>query len=464
MVAVCMARTLQQPVVSAQQALSPPYSQRAMPHPLDESTLLRSGAWRAPIDWHAKGFPVLETPLDASEVAQQGWNLFDGRFLLPSMILHRSALDHNIALIADYCATKGVSLAPHGKTTMAPDIFALQLAAGAWAMTLATPWQARVAATVGVPRILIGNEVTDPAGIDWLGSTLDDEGPEVFCWVDSVAGVELLEARLRGHGRRLPVLLEVGQRGGRGGVRTLDEALTVAGTVAAAGSLRLAGVTCFEGFVEGATQPERDDAVRVLMDFGRQVAVAVEPVIVADGGSEILLSAGGSQYLDIVVDALVAPLDTRLPVHGVLRSGGTASHDQGGMDLVSPFGSVRAAGGPQLRPALEVWAPVVSMPEPGRAIVGAGRRDLPHDGALPIVLAVRDAAGALRRLNDDGSILTARLNDQHAWLDLDTDASLAIGDLVAFGVRHACTAFDRWRFIPVVDEAYNVIDVYETVF
>ncbi|HEX2705644.1 MAG TPA: hypothetical protein VHM65_07790, partial [Candidatus Lustribacter sp.] len=311
---------------------------------------------------------------------------------------------------------------------------------------------------------LIGNEVTDPAGIDWLGTTLDGAGPEVFCWVDSVAGVELLDARLGGHERRLQVLLEVGQQGGRGGVRSVDEALTVARRVGTSGSLRLAGVTCFEGFVDGTTQPERDEAARALMDFGREVAVALEPLIAADGGTQILLSAGGSQYLDIVVEALVAPLGTRLPVHGVLRSGGTVSHDHGGMDLVSPFGSVRAAGGPQLHPALEVWAPVVSMPEPGRAIAGAGKRDLPHDGALPIVLAIRDTAGTLRHLDEDSGIRAVRLNDQHAWLEVGADASLAVGDLVAFGIRHACTAFDRWRFIPVVDEAYDVIDAFETVF
>jgi D-serine dehydratase len=440
------------------------YSQRTMQDPLDQPIEPRDRAWRTPIDWRAKGFPALDAPIDAWQVAEQGWNLFDGRVLLPTMALHAEALDHNIALIADYCAARGVSLAPHGKTTMAPDIFARQLAAGAWAMTLATPWQARVAATVGVPRILIGNEVTDPAGIDWIASTLDGAAPEVYCWVDSVAGVELLDARLGGHERRLPVLLEVGMMGGRGGVRSLDEALAVAARVRKAATLRLAGVACFEGVAGGATQVDRDAAVRAIMDFARDVARALDADVAADGGTEILLSAGGSQYLDIVVQALTGPLGTRLPVHGVLRSGGTVSHDHGGMDLVSPFGSVRAVGGPQLRPALEVWAAVVSMPERGRAIIGAGKRDLPHDGALPMVLAVRDATGSVRRLDDGSGIRVVRLNDQHAWLDIDDHALLAIGDLVALGIRHACTAFDRWHFIPVVDEAYDVIDAFETIF
>ena len=191
-------------------------------------------------------------PSTRGEVARQGWNLFDGRFLLPTMVLHRAALDHNIALIADYCATNGVSLAPHGKTTMAPDIFALQLAAGAWAMTLATPWQARVAATVGVPRILIGNEVTDPAGIDWLGSTLDGPGPEVYCWVDSVAGVELLDAR-SGWPRATAAGAARGRAHGWSRWRSLDgrRRWRWPSRVGRRASLRLAGVTCFEGLVQG---------------------------------------------------------------------------------------------------------------------------------------------------------------------------------------------------------------------
>ncbi|MCY7417955.1 MAG: alanine racemase [Chloroflexi bacterium] len=430
---------------------------------LDRPALHRAAPWRTPIDWRAKGLPALHAPLDPADVARQGWNLFDGRFLLPTMVLHEAALDHNIALIADYCRTNGVSLAPHGKTTMAPAIFERQLAAGAWAMTVATPWQARVAATIGVPRIMLANQVTDAGGIDWLATTLRQGGPEVSCWVDSIPGVELLNARLGGDEDRLPVFIEVGLPGGRAGVRSLEAALGVAARVRASTALRLAGVAWFEGVVGGADQPARDAAVRRLISLAREVAVAIDPGMGADGARELILTGCGSQYLDIVVEGLTAPLGTRSPVRGVLRSGGTVSHDDGGYDLVSPFGSVRASGGPQLRPALEVWAPVLSMPEPGRATLGAGKRDLPHDGGLPLVLAVRAPDGAVRPLTADGLRVT-RLNDQHTYLELDPEQELAVGDLVALGVRHPCMAFDRWRFVPVVDEAYDVVDVFETIF
>ena len=449
--------------MGAQPGAQPAYSQVAMPEALDRP-LHRADAWQTPIDWRAKGLPALDAPLDPADVARQGWNLFDGRFLLPTMVLHEAALDHNIALIADYCRTNGISLAPHGKTTMSPAIFERQLAAGAWAMTVATSWQARVAAKVGVPRIMLANQVTDAGGIDWLATTLRDGAPDVYCWVDSVAGVDLLDARLGGLEDRLPVLIEVGLPGGRGGVRALSVALEVAARVRASSALRLAGVAWFEGVVEGPDQPARDAAVRRLMSLAREVVVAIDPGMVADGARELILTGGGSQYLDIVVEGLTAPLGTRLPVRGVLRSGGTVSHDDGGYDLVSPFGSVRADGGPQLRPALEVWAPVLSMPDPGRAIIGAGRRDLPHDGAPPVVRAVRHPTGAIRPMGPRPWLRVTKLNDQHAYLEFDAGQELAVGDLVALGVRHPCMAFDRWRFVPVVDAAYDVVDVFETIF
>ncbi len=303
----------------------------------------------------------------------------------------------------------------------------------------------------------------DDAGIAWLGSTLDGDQPEVYCWVDSIAGVDLLDSGLGRHERRLPVCIEVGIPDGRAGVRTLDQALGVARRVSESSSLRLAGVSCFEGVAQGTDPAERDSVVRALIDVVRAVGRSIDDEVAAGGGTEIILTGGGSQYLDLVVDGLRAPLGTQLPVRVVLRSGCTVSHDDGGYDLVSPFGSVRAGTGPRLRSALRVWAPVLSVPEPGRAIAGAGKRDLPHDGALPPVLAVRDRAGLTHTIAED-EVRVVRLNDQHAYLDVSTKQPIAVGDLVAFGVRHPCMAFDRWRWIPVVDEAYDVVDAFELLF
>ena len=41
---------------------------------------------------------------------------------------------------------------------------------------------------------------------------------------------------------------------------------------------------------------------------------------------------------------------------------------------------------------------------------------------------------------------------------------LRVGDLVGCGISHPCTAFDKWRLIPVVDDNYGVVDAVLTYF
>ena len=58
-----------------------------------------------------------------------------------------------------------------------------------------------------------------------------------------------------------------------------------------------------------------------------------------------------------------------------------------------------------------------------------------------------------------------KLNDQHAYLKLDADGGgLRVGDRVCLGISHPCTTFDKWRWMPVVDEDYGVVDAIVTCF
>src|SRR5690349_13489080 len=95
------------------------------------------------IDWRFKGFPTApQTTI--RDVAKCGWNVLDGRFMMPVMVLKESALRHNIAEMNALCDRYRVSLAPHGKTSMSPQLCQMQLDAGAWGVTAATTWQVRV--------------------------------------------------------------------------------------------------------------------------------------------------------------------------------------------------------------------------------------------------------------------------------------------------------------------------------
>ena len=370
------------------------------------------------MDWRTKG---LWLPAPADVV---GGDLFDGPFSWPVMVVKGSAVAANIATMAGFCERHGVWLAPHGKTTMVRSIVEAQLAAGAWGITVATPHQALVAANWGVPRILMANELLDPRVLRWAAS-LD---AEFYSYVDSLEGV----AVLREAGVPSSVLIEMGYPKGRTGCRTVREAVAVAEAARSVDGVEVVGVSGFEG------QLHTPDEVRAFLGLIREASQAV-------GGP--VVSAGGSAFFDLVVEELkdVAP-------HLILRSGCYVTHDHGLYAESSPL-----AG--SLVPALEVWAQVLSAPEPGFVVAGAGRRDVPHDSGPPVPLRVRGRDGAIR--SADAGAVVERLSDQHAQL---SGLSARPGELVCFGISHPCTAFDKWRVIPQIDEDYRVRALLETCF
>jgi D-serine deaminase-like pyridoxal phosphate-dependent protein len=356
-------------------------------------------------------------------------------------------------------------LAPHGKTTMSPELIRLQLDHGAWAITAATVSQARLFTDWGVPRVLLANEVTDPAGLRWLASTLGEGGPEVIVLVDSVAGVDLLSAAMESaagaNGRDLGVLLEVGIDGGRAGVRDYETGLAVARRVAAVPGLALRGVEAFEG-VAGHDRGDADlAAVRAVLDRVMALATRLSANGLV-GSGEVIVTAGGSAYPDVVAESL-STWSGDQPIRRVIRSGGYLTHDHGMLAAVSPM---RAPDGPYtLRPALRLYAVVLSRPEPGLAIVGFGKRDAPFDAGLPVVLSRHARMGS--RFGPRATvaeILVERMNDQHAFCRLEAAVDLAVGDLLEFGVSHPCTAFDKWPLVPVLDGDDRLTGVVTTVF
>jgi len=401
------------------------------------------------VDWSVKGLWLPEAgsgngdPAVDTDRAVVGHHLFDGPFTWPVMVARRSAIEANVATMAEYCSRHGVEFAPHGKTTMAPTLFAAQLGAGAWGITVATANQALAARRFGVPRVLLANEVFDEKVLRWAAAE-SAAGWEFLCYVDSVAGVAAAEKALEAGGR-LTVLVELGFPGGRTGCRSVGDATAVAKAAAAVDGLEVAGVAGFEGMLPDAP------AVDAFLASIVRAADAVAPLC----PYPLIISAGGSAFFDAVVDAFVPPAVER-GWRVMLRSGAVVTHDDGFYAQRTPFARRPDEG--TLTAALEVWAQVLSVPEPGLAILGAGRRDVPFDEGLPVPLGARGRDGSVRTL---GGATVARLNDQHAYL---LDASVEPGELVRLGISHPCTAFDKWRVIPVVDDDYRVVDLLHTYF
>ena len=402
------------------------------------------------VDETTKGLP-LDGPLPLGEVSSQGWSLDD--LLPPVLVLRERALAHNIALMAAYTAERGVELAPHGKTTMAPQIWRRQLDAGAWGITAATVAQAKVMHAAGVRRILIANEVIDPTGIRWLADRRDDDPDlELLVGVDSAAAVDRLAGHLGDGPQPLPVLVEIGHDGGRAGCRSVEEAVEVARRVVRTPNLSLAGVTAFEGTIATDRSSSSIEEVRAFLD---RVAAATE-AIRDDGAAVPWVSAGGSVFFDLVVERLgTSETGARL----LLRSGRYVAHDAGPDAAASPFADREPEE--RLLPALELWAPVLSRPETELAIVSMGRRDASFDHGLPIPFEVRTSSGPHPV---HGDLVVERLNDQHAFVRTAAALRIEPGDLIGSHVAHACTAFDRWRVIPVLDDGDRVVDAIATYF
>jgi D-serine deaminase-like pyridoxal phosphate-dependent protein len=396
------------------------------------------------LDWRTKGLWLPDGPVDAGDFVAAGHRLFDSDapFLWPLMVIRRSAVEANVAAMAAYCRQHGVELAPHGKTTMAPALFRAQVAAGAWGITVATAHQALIARRTEVGRVLLANEVLDPRVLRWAAAECAAAW-EFLSYVDSMAGVEALTTAQREARGPLRVLVEIGYPGGRTGCRSTAEAVRVARAARAVPGVEVAGVAAFEGLLPDV------EAAAALIDALREAAEAVAPLCTG----RPIVSAGGSAYFDAVLDGLTGSRGGGWRV--ILRSGTYVTHDHGMYARVSP--STRGTG-PAFTPALEVWAQVLSTPEPGLALVGAGRRDVPYDSGLPVVLGARGADGAI---GDAGGAVVTAVNDQHAYV---TGLPVAPGDLVRLGISHPCTAFDKWRIVPVVDDDDTVVDLLDTYF
>jgi len=382
---------------------------------------------------------------------------------MPTAVLLQSAIASNSALFAKFCGEHKISFAPHGKTTMSPELFDIQLRDGAWGITAATAFQARTMIEHGVPRVLIANEVVAPGDIAWVAQATRQKH-EVICCVDSTQSVKILDEGLAGllRGRKVPVLVELGVMDGRTGARTISEALVVARAVVASSSLKLVGVSGFEGIISESQTQTAEQRVDNFLDDMRGLADAMIAENLFQGVSEILISAGGSVFFDRVATKLVGQ-NSAIPERIIIRSGCYLSHDDGVIDQLSPYGSASHVSGDVFRAALEVWGVVLSRPEPSRVIVGIGKRDVSTDGMLPIAKKILRRGNVQPQDWAEGT-RAVRVDDQHLYLNVDASDEVAVGDLIGFGISHPCTTFDKWRAIPIANDEYQVVAIANTKF
>lgn len=420
------------------------------------------------LDANCKGFPLGAPSCAVSDLGQRGWYLLDDALAYPVAVLRRPALTHNLAWMQDFAQRKGVSLAPHGKTTMSPELFRQQLQAGAWGLTFANVHQLRVGLAAGAQHAIIANQLVSDADLDGLDFLLSQH-PQARVWflVDSLAQLNALaEWRARRNNARCwDVLLELGIAGYRTGCRTHEQALALARAMATSPDVRLGGVECYEGGLGQCDSAHDIEAVSALV---RSVQALVQKIDEENlwGGDEVLLSAGGSAVFDLVIPMLKLQVKSR-PVQGVLRSGCYVTHDHWNYARYLKLVEAREGLSASLQPALEVWAMVQSVPEPGLAILSAGRRDVSFDQCMPMPVrwAARGQRGdaALQATPDSWQVKA--LSDQHAHMVFDTQGVWpSVGDRVGLGISHPCTTFDKWRWMAVMEDNGRISGAISTHF
>jgi D-serine dehydratase len=408
-----------------------------------------------------KGLPIT-APLRQGAIGVQGWNVLHGDTSYPVAVLKTSALRHNLAWMRAFCERNKASLAPHGKTTMCPQLFGAQLAHGAWGITLATAAQVQVAHRFGVRRVILANQLVARSDVRAVLQLLHDD-PDFECFVlaDSLAGVARLAEEVDRHplARPLPVLVELGLMGKRAGCRTLDEALTVARAVEHAPGLALAG---FEGY-EGCWCPRtaaptcarwRNSSPNSVRWCARPTTKACSARRNPDHGRRLVLFRPGRARLP----GSARPVAALRPV---LRSGCYVTSDHGMYLDACSANSTNAKASTRAPACARRWksgAWCSRVPNPAWRSWRWASATPPTTPACrsPAVPPPRSGHAALPagRLRD-------RQDERPACLPApagrtDPCALLAVGDLVGCGISHPCTTFDRWPLLLGVDDDYAV--------
>jgi D-serine dehydratase len=412
------------------------------------------------INWLNKGIGKLDASTPSEDIFRMGWNLLREDMSLPCAVLYRDRLQHNLAWMQRFMDAYKIKLAPHGKTTMAPRLFEMQIAGGAWAITLASAHQTLVAHAHGIQRVLMANQLIGKQNMRIIADLLADPDFEYYCLVDSAVGVDQLAEFFSARNLRLNVLIEIGVTGGRCGVRDDEQLQSVIDALArSSSSIHLCGFELYEGVLKD--EPE----IRAFM----QHACAVTRGLLEKhrfARHPALLSGAGSAWYDVVAEEFSAA-NLGDAVEIVLRPGCYLTHDVGNYEMQqkrilqsNPIAREMHSG---LVPALHVWTYVQSIPEKQLAIVQMGRRDVAFDSGLPAP-ALHFRPGSAEPAATPAHWELTKIMDQHAYLKIASEDDIRVGDMIAFNISHPCLTFDKWRTLPILDERYNVVDIIQTYF
>jgi D-serine deaminase-like pyridoxal phosphate-dependent protein len=346
-----------------------------------------------------------------------------GELTTPALILDLDVAKKNIRVMAERMRSMPAALRPHTKVQKCPELAHLQIEAGAIGVCTATVWEAIVMRRSGIEDVLIANEVEGPEKIRALAREARQGGIRIA--VDDPGNAEQLSQAARAADTTIGVLIEIDVGMGRGGVRSIKEAVALAHTIDRLPGLSLDGVQGYEGHC--MLEPDRELRVQKAKAALDYVGETIREL--RDAGFECpVVSAGGTGTYDITGS------DQRVTE---LQAGSYVFMDNFHGNLVPGFDR-----------SLTVLSTV--MIQHGNTIVmDAGRKSIGIDFIQPTMM---EFPGYQARY----------FAEEHALFDVDESCPLKRGDTVEFIPGYAPTTVNLYDAFHVVENDV-VVDVWPII-
>ncbi len=329
--------------------------------------------------------------------ARQGMSLAEVD--TPALLLDLDAFERNLDRLDKSLAQTRIRVRPHAKSHKCPEIALRQMARGAIGVCCQKVSEAEAMVEGGVMNVMISNEVVGALKLMRLAGLA--RRARVSVCVDNEQNIDDLDAAARAAGAKIDVLIEVNVGANRCGVEPGQPSIALAQRIAAAKSLRFAGLHAYQGAAQHVRTPaERKAAIAKAVQHVRDTVEALQ----AHGFKpEIITGAGTGTY----------PLETASGVYNEIQPGSYIFMDA---DYSRNLGD---DGRPvqNFEQSLFVWATVMSHATAERAVVDAGLKALSVDSGMPLVA-------------DLPGVEFLKASDEHGVLKLPQGSQLKLGDKI----------------------------------
>jgi 3-hydroxy-D-aspartate aldolase len=303
----------------------------------------------------------------------------------PALVIDLDAFERNLRRMADYVGKAGVRLRAHSKTHKSPIIAARQMELGAVGVCCQKVSEAEVMVEGGIGDVLVSNEVAGSAKLDRLAALA--RRAKITVCVDNPDNVVEVEAAAAKAGVTLDVLVEIDVGAKRCGIAPGVPAARLAKQIASSPHLTFAGLQAYQGSAQHVRKADtRRDQIARAVEMVEETLRALSKA----GLEARIVGGGGTGTYEI---------EAASRVYNELQCGSYIFMDA---DYAR---NKRADGGmfDAYDHALFVYATVMSVPAPERAVVDAGLKAFAVDSGMPLPWKLPGAA--YHRPSDEHGIL-----------------------------------------------------------